>query len=139
MIIDAGVWISAVLTLDPHHETSRACLDSLQGNGGHVNVPNHFPIEVAATIARRTNDPELAKRALRTVTADLQILVEDVRSTMMSFAGELAAELGLSTSEALYAGLAYQWGATLMTWDDSFITRASPKIKIRRPNLAELM
>jgi len=137
-MIDAGVWISAFLADDPHHEISRACLDSWRLAGGGITVPCHFPVEVAATIARRTGDTALAETAVLSITSGRDFNVEDVEFNMVISAGKLAAQLGLSTSEALYAGMAQQWGATLLTWDDSFIARASPKIKIQHPILADL-
>jgi len=137
MMIDAGVWISAFLADDPHHKVSRACLDGWHLAGGGITVPCHFAVEVAATIARRTGDAALAETAVLAITSGRDFNVENVEFNMVLSAGTLAAQLGLSTSEALYAGMAYQWGATLLTWDDSFIARASPKIKIRHPSLID--
>jgi predicted nucleic acid-binding protein len=91
-----------------------------------------FP-EVAAAVARGLDDTELGYRAaahLRTLPGHRFIAVDRALSGL---AARLAAEYRLRGSDAIYAALAHQEGAHLITWDRQQRERAAGVVETLTP------
>src|SRR5205823_9952586 len=64
MVVDASVVVSRLLPHDVHHEVSRRWLAQHVGDGGVVLAPTLLLAELAGAVARRTQPPRLARRAV---------------------------------------------------------------------------
>jgi predicted nucleic acid-binding protein len=64
MVIDASVWVAALLRNDRHHEESASLLHILLQRNQQAAVPLLVWPEIAGAIARRTDNNELAGAAV---------------------------------------------------------------------------
>ncbi|HSJ57922.1 MAG TPA: PIN domain-containing protein, partial [Anaerolineae bacterium] len=85
--------------------------------------PVLLPIEVAAAVARRINDPERAielSTALRALPRQTLVAVE---GALIDRAISLAAVARLRGADALYAAVAEEYGTTLVTLEAQQLER----------------
>src|ERR1051326_9158697 len=69
VVVDASVLTSWLVASDTNHKASRLWVEQYRATGGLLVAPALLVIEVAAAIARPTGEPELAKAALKKLSA----------------------------------------------------------------------
>lgn len=131
--IDASVHVSA---LNPHETDwveSMRFLELVQAQEIPVFNPMLLVVEVAAAIVRRLGDSERAL-ALSAALRDLphQTLVP-LDERLLHHAVTLAVAARLRGADAVYAAVALQYGATLVTLDGQQLERVSPFVKTACP------
>lgn len=117
IVVDASVWVSRLIGSDANHTPSQAWLESYLAGGEPIVEPTLLLAEVAGAISRRTGRAELGRRALVDLLRlrPLQLLPLDVR--LARSAAQLAADLRLHGSDAVYVATAYRVGVPLVTWN----------------------
>ena len=134
IVLDASVWVSAVVPTEARHVTSHDWLASWTEAGHRLVVPDLFIVEVTGTIARRRGDPQAGRQTLRDLRSDPAFdIVTPTRSTWTIAAG-LAADLLLRGADAVYLAVALERGLPLITWDQEILLRAGTTIDVRTPN-----
>ena len=131
--LDASVHVSALNPHEPESAASQALLRLLHQIGIPLFCPTLLPVEVAAAVARRGDDP---KRAV-TLAALLrdwpnQTLLPLDRA-LADRAANLAARLHLRGADAVYAAVAQQSGTVLITLDRQQLERLPPEVVTAQP------
>jgi predicted nucleic acid-binding protein len=133
LTIDASVLVAAAIEVEPAHQAATAMLREVARSGAAIHEPAIALVEVAAGIVRRTGDVALAAAAMR-LLADLPGAVFhdlDLRAAVQ--AAGVAGELRVRAGDALYAAVAHEAGAALVTLDEELLRRAAPLVQTFTP------
>jgi predicted nucleic acid-binding protein len=135
IVIDANVWVSALLPHDRFHASSQPYIDTLLHTGVLMVVPTLFLTEVSASIARQTTpaDGQRARIKLRAIDVFRWITVDDA---LADAAADFGAELQLRGADSIYVTIAHQLGVPLISWDNDHLTRAIQRITVYTPETA---
>jgi predicted nucleic acid-binding protein len=136
MVIDASVWVSRLVPQDAHHAISRRWLERYISSGGLLVAPVLLLAEIAGAIARRTGEPDLARRALEGVLRVPNLRLVSTDPQLGKEAARLAADLRLRGADAMYMAVAHHLNIPLVTWDRQQRERAAGMISVRMPENA---
>ena len=132
IVLDASVWVSAVIPDDVHHETTRPWLSRVSSTDTLV-TPTLGLLETAGAVARRTGSSALARRVVNAIERLPNVVVVIPDAELWTLAVEAASGRGLRGADALYVALAHALGMPLATWDDDQRRRARRYIKTVTP------
>jgi predicted nucleic acid-binding protein len=118
---------------DIHHATSRQWLEQHVAGGEPLVAPILLLAEIAGAIARRTGEPELARRTLEGILRVPNLRLVSTDPQLGREAARLAANLRLRGADAMYVAVAYQLGVPLVTWDREQRERAGEVIAVHVP------
>ncbi len=116
-VVDASVWVSALVAADVNHEPSRQWLLQAADAGKPVVAPALLLAEVAGAVARRTRIPALGLRAVGLVQRLPVSRIVPVDSELAQLGAGMAAEARLRGADAIYVALANRLAIPLVTWD----------------------
>ncbi|WP_322802155.1 type II toxin-antitoxin system VapC family toxin [Thermoflexus sp.] len=134
MVVDASVWVSALVPADGHHAASRRWLEARLREGALLIAPVILLAEVGGAIARRTGDAALGRRAAGMLLAFPTLRLTPVDERLGGKAALLAARLRLRGVDAVYVATAVLLGVPLVTWDVEQRERALPVIQAQAPD-----
>ncbi len=134
MVVDASVWVSALVPEDPRHTDSRKWLEAQLRGGTLLVAPVIMLAEVSGAIARRTGDTALGHRAVDVLLAVPTLRLTPIDDRLGSEAARLAAQLRLRGTDAVYVAAAALLGVPLVTWDIEQRERAQPVVKANEPS-----
>lgn len=133
VVVDASVWVSAILVADAFYtETSRWFRD-FHRNGGRVAGPITLVSEIAGAISRRSGRSDIAYQYAVDIQYDPRVQLYSVDSELGDAAARLAAQLPLKGSDAVYVALAEGLGVPLVTRDREQLARGSAVIQTMTP------
>lgn len=132
-VMDASVWVSALVPPDINHIASHLWLGQYLADGGGIVIPALLLPEVAGAISRRTGQPDLGHRAANAVLRIPGLRLVPVDARLAGEAAELAADLRLRGADAVYVALAHYLGIPLITWDVEQQARARAVVIVRTP------
>lgn len=132
--VDASVWVAADPMAGEAHAEAAAFLESVLRAGLAIHQPAITLVEVAAAIARRTGDPDLARRAAAIVLRTPRLVVHPLDMDAAGDAAELAADTRLRAADAIYASTARRAGTTLVTLDLELLARARDLVPAVTPS-----
>lgn len=95
MVVDASVWVSALVPVDVHHAASRRWLEARLQEGAPLIAPVILLAEVGGAIARRTGDAALGRQAAGMLLAFPTLRLTPVDDRLGGEAALLAARLRL--------------------------------------------
>ncbi len=131
--IDASVLVAAGTPDDTASADATAFLAAAIA----ADLPAHQPtltlVEVAAAIARRTGDADLALKAGQALLEMPGLVLHALDIDASADAAALAGRLHLRAADAVYAATALRHEATLVTLDDELRTRSRPAIDAVSP------
>jgi predicted nucleic acid-binding protein len=130
VVVDASVWVSALVARDRHHERSRAWLNRQAGEAALTVTPALALPEIAGAISRRTGQATLATRAVSWLLRLPTLRLVPVDHRLADDAASLAGRLRLRGADATYVAVAYRLGVPLVTWDDEQRQRAAPLVTV---------
>ncbi|HEY7032216.1 MAG TPA: type II toxin-antitoxin system VapC family toxin [Thermomicrobiales bacterium] len=133
IVVDASVWISALLSKDVNHGVSRAWRRAWIAAGGTFTLPLLILPEVAGAVARRTGQARLGDRAVATIVANPRVTLVSVDRQLARLAAEHASSSPLKGSDAVYTALAEQLSVPLVTWDNEQLTRVGGRVRVQQP------
>ncbi|NPA91741.1 MAG: type II toxin-antitoxin system VapC family toxin [Chloroflexi bacterium] len=133
MVVDASVWVSALVPQDVHHTRSREWLEERLREGVLLVAPVILLAEVAGAIARRTGDPSLGERATEMILSLPTLRLVPVDDRVGGEAARLAARLRLRGADALYVAVASLLGVPLITWDREQQERCQTVVRTSSP------
>jgi len=134
LTIDANVWVGALDRRDPFSATCRACLLTAAEKAASLYSPLLLPIEVAATIGRKTRDARNGRSASRWVRSFKGHLWRPLSEEIAEVAECFAATLFLRGANAIYVATAHLSDAVLLTYDAEVIDRTSGTIRAMTPD-----
>jgi predicted nucleic acid-binding protein len=117
VVVDASVWVSALVPEDVHHAASHRWLEARLREGALLVAPVILLAEVGGAVARRTGDIALGRQAVDMLLAFPTLRLAPVDDRLGSEAALLAAQLRLRGVDAVYVATAILVGAPLVTWD----------------------
>ena len=134
MVVDASVWVSALVTHDAHHRASRRWLRRHSTRGQSVVVPTLALVEVAGAISRRTAEPALGRRAMEVILSLPRLRLVSLDPELGREAGRLTADHGLRGADAVYVASAVRHNLPLITLDEELQVKVGRIVKILRPS-----
>jgi len=134
--IDASVFVNAFNVREVGHATSRRLLETLHERSYPIVVPTLLLPEVAATIARGSDDADLATRFAMAIGRLPHLVLVTLDPALARQAAQLAATHGLRGADSVYAAVAHRFGSVLVTLDREQQTRAGSVVATRFPSEA---
>ncbi len=133
VVIDASVWISAVLEQDRFHALSRAWLDRQRRPVFGVLLPALALAEIGGAIGRISDDKVRARAVVRRVQRLRSVHIHALDYDLAVAATNLAIDLRIRGADAVYVALAARLTLPLVTWDQELLERAAGRIEVRTP------
>lgn len=124
MVLDASVWVAALIRKEQRHAESALFLSRLVQDRRTASVPVLVLAEVAGAIARQSRDSARAETGLRFMRAQDWLSIHPLTESQGEAAAAIAAQRFLRGADAVYAALARQLGTSLVTWDHELLKRA---------------
>ncbi len=124
---------------NPHehgHAESLAWLAAVQESGDPVIVPTLLVPEVAAALARASDDARGAIDYANATAALAHVTLVSLTPAMSRQAGELAAMHRLRGSDAVYVAVARRYGTTVVSRDEEQRSRGSAVVHCQTPEEA---
>jgi predicted nucleic acid-binding protein len=137
VVIDASVWVSRILVTDANHSAARTWIRRHLSTRGTLVAPALFEIEVAAAVARVTQDRELARKQVAQVrrlnTRGVIRFVATSDAQFIRACVDLAIKHSLRAADATYATLATSLGLALVTFDSELLALPVSTLQTVRP------
>jgi len=133
MVLDASVWLAALIKKERHHAESASFLSRLVQDRRAPSVPILVLAEVAGAIARQSRDTARVETGLRFMRAQGWLSIHPVTESQGETAAAIAAQHFLRGVDAVYAALARQLGTPLVTWDSELLERAAAVVPMFTP------
>ncbi len=124
--IDASVLVAAGAAEDPANRESMEFLRDALRAGLAVHQPTLSLVEVSASIARRTNDPALAREAGLRLLQMPGLVMHPLDIEAAAESAAIAGRALLRGADAVYVATALRHGTTLVTLDQELLTRTVP-------------
>ena len=124
---------------NPHehgHAASLQLLTDIQERGDPVVVPVLVIPEIAAAVARASDDSAGALEYADTTAALPHVILVTLTPATSRQAAELAATYRLRAADAIYLAVAHRYGTTLVSRDREQRTRGSAVVTCRTPEEA---
>ena len=132
MVVDASVWVSALLAQDVHHLRSRQWLSRHLAVNGTVILPTLALAEVAGAISRRAS-AELGRRSIDHLVHLRGLLLAPLGGPSGVEAADIAAALRLRGGDAVYVQVAQSFQVPLVSLDEELLAKAAMLIEVLRP------
>jgi predicted nucleic acid-binding protein len=137
VVIDASVWVSRILVTDTNHIAARNWIGRHLKGRGTLIAPTLFEIEVAAAVARVTQDKELARKQIAQVRRlNTKGVIRFVAASDPQFIRacvDLAIKQSLRAADATYATIAKSLGLPLVTFDAELLALPASTLQTVRP------
>jgi len=133
MVLDASVWLAALIKKERHHAESASFLSRLVQDRRAASVPILVLAEVAGAIARQSRDTARVETGLLFMRAQGWLSIHPVIESLGETAAAIAAQHFLRGADAVYAALARQLGTPLVTWDNELLERAATVVPTFTP------
>jgi predicted nucleic acid-binding protein len=130
IVVDASVWVARLVPQDAFHPAVRDWMAAQRALETLMAAPGLLLAEVAGALARRTGDPDLARRSIAALQNLPELRLVEMDRTLIQHAAELAARQGLRGADACYVAVAADLDLPLATLDDDQRRRASPVVQI---------
>lgn len=128
-----------VNAFNPHeegHEESLALLVAIQEHDDPIIVPTLLVAEVAAAVARASDDSVGALQYAYATTTLPHVTAVALTSTLARQAAELAATHRLRGADAVYVAIARRYGTTLVSRDEEQRSRGLAVVTCQTPEQA---
>jgi predicted nucleic acid-binding protein len=135
-VLDASVWVSALVAGEAHHAASRAWLRRQEAAGSAVVAPALLVPEVAAAISRGSGRAALGRRAVAALLRYAPLRLVPLDPELAQEAGRLAADCALRGADAVYVAVAQRLAIPLVTWDREQLDRGSAAAEVLAPSAA---
>ena len=133
VVIDASVWISNIWSHDANHTAAQYWMEQHLNSGGSLISPVILAVEIAATVARVTQNPVAASHALSQLRSFSQLQLVPLDPTLVDDATRAAMNFGIRGADSFYVALAQQLAIPLVTFDHEQLTRPTGIIATIRP------
>jgi predicted nucleic acid-binding protein len=128
-----------VNAFNPHeegHAESLAALTAIQERGDPIIVPTLLLPEIAAAVARASDDRDGALEYANATAGLPHLTLVTLTPTMARQAAELAATYRLRGADSIYVAVARRYGTTLVSRDGEQRSRGSAVVACQTPEEA---
>ena len=132
-VIDASVHVADARPQEPHHVEARTLLARTAAENHPVYLPEIVLAEIAAAVSRGTGQIALALRLTAALRRIPHFHFVPVEQALADLAAEIAARYQIRGNDAVYAALAHQQRAILITLDRQQRERLPAHIVARTP------
>jgi predicted nucleic acid-binding protein len=133
IVVDASVWVSLFVDQDVHYESTFNWFERLRLKEQWFAAPILVLPEVTGSVARRTGRPDLGRYAIHQLLRIPTLRLLPIDRELGLTAARHAADLQIRGADATYIVLARNLNASLVTWDNDMLARASKVIKVYTP------
>jgi predicted nucleic acid-binding protein len=134
--VDASVFVNAFNPHEAGHAVSLQILTAIQERGDPLIVPTLLLVEVAAAVARASDDSAGAIQYAIATAALPHMTLVTLTPAMARHAAELAAAHRLRGADAVYLVVARRYATTLVSRDDEQRTRGAAAAPCQTPEEA---
>jgi predicted nucleic acid-binding protein len=131
--IDASVFVSAFMPMEPSHQASRKFMLRVCEQAIPIIVPFLVLPEISAALARGHGKPEDAKAFVLELKNLPNITFVDLDESAADLAVDIAANNRLHGSNAVYGAVALRFGTELITLDKEQRDRLKKLVSVRSP------
>jgi predicted nucleic acid-binding protein len=132
-VIDASVQVSDFYEGDIHHGVTRHLLQIVETHGLPVVCPEILLPEVAAAVARNTDNSDLGQQLARSLRQISHYHLVPVDEKLANLASDLAAQYRIRGCDAIYVAVAHRLSIKLITWDEEQRKRATAVVETVTP------
>ncbi len=118
---------------DANHTAAKNWLEQHLNSGGSLISPVILAVEIAATVARVTQNPAAAGHALSQLRSFSPLRLVPLDQTLVADATNIAMNFGLRGADSFYVALAQQLAIPLVTFDNEQLTRPASIIATVMP------
>ncbi len=130
-VVDASVFVAAAQTKEVHYADSVAFFRQLGATSdANVFCPTLLLPEYSA---RRTDDASLAESLIKILETMRGLRLETLAEHRARHAAQIAAHYRLRGADAVYAALAEETDAALITWDSEMLERSVSIVQTSTP------
>jgi predicted nucleic acid-binding protein len=133
VVIDANVWVSALLPHELRHAVSSDWIARNTTRGSVAACPVIVLPEVAGALSRQLGNSQIAAEAIRDMRVLSGLNLVPIDEALALEAAEIARDLRLRGADAVYVALAARLSLPLVTWDQDMLDRAAGHIEVRTP------
>lgn len=134
--VDASVFVNAFNPHEEGHVQSLQILSAIQERGDPVIVPTLLVPEIAAAVARATNDTADALKYAVAAAALPHLTLVSLTAAVAREAADLAATHRLRGADAVYVAVARRYGTTIVSRDDEQRVRGAAVVTCQTPEEA---
>lgn len=134
--VDTSVFVSEFTPSEPAHASSNSFLRYFMQHDRPIFLPTLAIVEIAATIGRRQDKPELGTAFVSEVGQFPQVTLIDLDTSLAQEAPDIAARHPLHGSDAVYAAGARRFATTLVTLGREQKDRAPAVLEVRHSRKA---
>jgi len=131
--VDASVWVASQLSGDAHHAQATRFIESCLALRIIVIVPELVLLEVAAAVARLTQDAGPGQIAARKLERFPRVQFRTLERRSLERAILLATRHRLRGADAIYVATAREARATLVTLDEEMLQRGAAAVATVSP------
>lgn len=117
IVIDASVWLSALLPNDVHYRYTVPWRDQIEVSGEQIVVPAHFPAEVAGVLSRTGSNRAFIADTLDDIGSERLFTILPISTAFGRLCAEMASLAAVRGSDAIYLALAQFLDVPMLTWD----------------------
>jgi predicted nucleic acid-binding protein len=133
-VIDTSVYMADAQPAGLHHAVASGLLRRIATENWQIYAPTFVLAEVAASIARNTGNPVLARQFVTELSLQPHIEIVTVDVLLGNLAADLAAQHCIRGCDAIYVALALRRNAVLITLDRQQRERVPPTVTARSPS-----
>jgi predicted nucleic acid-binding protein len=134
--VDASVFVNAFNPHEEGHAASLQILSSIHERGDPVIVPTLLVPEIAAAVARATDDRPAALQYAIATGALPHLTLVSLTAAVARQAADLAATHRLRGADAIYVAVARRYGTTIVSRDDEQRARGAALVTCQTPEEA---
>jgi len=131
--LDASVIVSLARASEETHAASFEFLREVRRRDEKIFCPTMMLAECAATVARQTDQPALARRMFSLIEALPNLTLVDLDTALARRAAEIVGEQRLKAADAIYVAVAEANDAVLITWYDEVIEHGNETVMAITP------
>lgn len=133
LTLDANVFVAALTPANAHFSDSLALLTQIRAEQIEVVCPSLVLPECAGAVIRPTGRLSLARKALAFVQTLPGIRLVSLTDDGAQRAADIAINCRLRGADAVYAAVAQEYSAILVTWDQELLTRGMAAVSTMTP------
>jgi predicted nucleic acid-binding protein len=133
-VIDTSVYMADAQPAEPYHAVAFGLLQRIAAKNWQIYAPTIVLAELAASIARNTGNPVLARQFVTELSLQPHIEIIAVDVLLGNLAADLAAQHRIRGCDAIYVALALRRNAVLITLDRQQRERVPTTVTARTPS-----
>ena len=133
VVVDASVWVSRASEADVTHARTTAWFEHQSTTRAVLVAPVIMLAEVAGALARITGRAEIGRSVVERLTGLPALRLVPIDAAIGGRAAQIAADLRLRGTDALYVAVAERLTLPLVTWDAEQRDRGRILVETRTP------